>query len=291
MFSWNLFSKFYLSAGRSSHLLCDLPQVDPSGQVHPPRVDLQDLQPGLLTGSRKLNLTIDAAGTEQSRVEDVDAVGGHDDLDVLRRLEAVQLIEEFEHRPLNFRIAAAGLDSRRSDGVDLVHEDDGGRVLASHGEQLSDHPGSFSDVLLDQLGSGHPDEGAVGVMGDGASEEGLSGAWRSVEKNSLGLSDAESFEDFRMFDRQLDDLLDFLDLLLEAADHVERRIRNLLDQHEGDLKKLNAFTEMSFLLNMRKLPMMTLNLCSRKQFNFKFNLWSWTSWFIPNSPQCASTNP
>ena len=31
------------------------------------------------------------------------------------------------------------LDSSGSDGVDLVHEDDGGRMLSSHHEQLSHH--------------------------------------------------------------------------------------------------------------------------------------------------------
>ena len=36
----------HLGSGASAHLLGNLPQVDSSGQVHPPAVDLQDVQPG-----------------------------------------------------------------------------------------------------------------------------------------------------------------------------------------------------------------------------------------------------
>ena len=233
---------FYLSSGRSGHHLGDLPQVDSSGQVHLSRVDLQDVQTSLLVRRRELNLAIDATGTEQGRVKDVDAVGGHDDLDVLRSLEAVQLVEQLEHGALHFGVtAAAGLDPGRSDGVDLVHEDDGGRVLAGHDEQLADHPGSFSDELLDQLGSGDPDECALGVVGDGASQERLSSSGRSVEENSLGLGDAQGVEELWMFDRKFDDLLDLLNLLGQTADHLVGRVRHFLDHHERDLSKENNF--------------------------------------------------
>ena len=76
--------------------------------------------------------------------------------------------------------------SLAADGVDLVHEDDRRGGLAGHHEQLSHHAGpftkkgvkqiqyvcvyvcmygsTFSDVLLDQLRSGHSNEGAVRVM-------------------------------------------------------------------------------------------------------------------------------
>ena len=227
----------YLSTGRSGHHLCDLPQVDTSGQVHLSRVDLQDVETSLLIWWRELYLAIDATGSEQGRVQDVDAVGGHDNLDVLGGLEAVQLVEKFEHGALHFGIsAAAGLDAGRPDGVNLVHEDDGGGVLASHDEQLSNHPRPFSDELLDQLGSGDPDEGALGVVSDGASKESLSSARRSVQQDTLGLCDAQGVKEFRVFDRQLDDLLDLLNLFGQAADHLVGRVRNFLDHHERHLK-------------------------------------------------------
>ncbi len=65
-------------------------------------------------------------------------------LDVLGGLEAVQLIEQLQHRPLHLTVTTwATLQARRPDGVDLVHEDDGGGVFSSHDEQLAHHAGTL----------------------------------------------------------------------------------------------------------------------------------------------------
>jgi hypothetical protein len=56
--------------------------------------------------------------------------GGH--LDVLRRLKAVQLVEELKHGALHLAVATpATLHAAATDGVYLVHENDGGRVFAA----------------------------------------------------------------------------------------------------------------------------------------------------------------
>lgn len=47
-----------------------------SPDVHLPGVDLHDPGPGLLVGHRELNLSVQAAGAEQGRVQDVHPVGG-----------------------------------------------------------------------------------------------------------------------------------------------------------------------------------------------------------------------
>jgi hypothetical protein len=54
-------------------------------------VDLENVQSGILVRRRELDLAIDATRAEKGGVEDVDAVSGHDHLDVLRRLETVEL--------------------------------------------------------------------------------------------------------------------------------------------------------------------------------------------------------
>ncbi len=88
-------------------------------------MNLQDLRPGLLVGQRKLDLPIETAGPQQRRVEHVDAVGGGEDLDAVVGREAVQLVEEFEHGPLHFAVAALlGVEAFGADGVELVDEDD-----------------------------------------------------------------------------------------------------------------------------------------------------------------------
>ena len=94
----------YLSTRRSWHHFCNLPQVDPTSEIHLSRVDLQNVQSGLLIWWRKLNLAIDSAWPEKGRVKDVDSVGGHDDLNVLGSLKSVKLIEQLKHCALHFRI-------------------------------------------------------------------------------------------------------------------------------------------------------------------------------------------
>ena len=163
-------------------------------------------------------------------------VGRHDNLDVLRRLEPVQLVQQLQHRPLHLRVAAAGpaLPARAPDGVDLVHEDDARRVLARHDEQLADHPAALADVLLHELGAGHADEPAVGVVRDGTREERLSGTRGAIEENTLWLGDTERLEELGVLDGKFDDLLDFLNLLVETADHLVCAVWDFLNHHEGD---------------------------------------------------------
>ena len=49
---------------------------------------------------------------------------------------------------------------------------------------LTHHSRSLADELLDEFGAGDADEGAVGVMSDGASEESLPGARRAVQQHA-----------------------------------------------------------------------------------------------------------
>lgn len=112
--------KPFLTA-RPAHLVGDLLQVDPAHQVHLPRVDAQDVDAGRLGRVRELDLAVDAARSQQRRVEDVDAVRGHQDLDLVGGLEAVELVEELEHGALDLGVAAAAAraSAGRADRVDL----------------------------------------------------------------------------------------------------------------------------------------------------------------------------
>lgn len=60
--------------------------------------------------------------------------------DILVRFETIELIQKLEHSSLNFGVtsAASRFHSRRSNRVDLVHENNTWRVLSRHHEKFSE---------------------------------------------------------------------------------------------------------------------------------------------------------
>jgi hypothetical protein len=150
----------------------ELFKVDVSGRCHLARVDLQDLRTRGLFRQRKLDLSIQPTRTEEGRVEDVDSVGGGDDLNVERgnvilkerkrggggtNLDAlvaaktVELIQQLQHRPLHLTIATLlRVEPLRADGVQLVDEDDGGSLLFRQLERIADQFSAVTDEHLDE---------------------------------------------------------------------------------------------------------------------------------------------
>merc|ERR1712139_556587 len=95
-----------LGAACAGHELGNLTKVDAARQVHLARMDLQNLKPRVLVGCWELNLAVNPAWPEKRRVQDVDAVGRHDDLDILCCLKTVELVEQLEHGALHLAVAA-----------------------------------------------------------------------------------------------------------------------------------------------------------------------------------------
>ena len=52
------------------------------------------------------------------------------------------------------------------------------------------------------------------MVGNGSREKSLAGSWRTVHKNSLGLSNTQGFKDLRMLNGEFDDFFNFFDLLI-----------------------------------------------------------------------------
>ena len=116
-------------------------------------------------------------GPQERRVEDVGTVRGGDEDDALVRVEAVHLDEQRVQRLLALVVPAAEARAAvPADGVDLVDEDDAGRVLLALLEEVADARGADADEHLDEVGAGDREEGDVGLAGDGAREERLAGA-------------------------------------------------------------------------------------------------------------------
>lgn len=74
----------------------------------------------------EFDLSVETAGSEESGIEGVGSVGGHDDLDVGGLVETVHLVEEFEQNTLHLSVGTGlGVETLGSNGIDLVDEDDG----------------------------------------------------------------------------------------------------------------------------------------------------------------------
>lgn len=209
-------------SGSARHKFGDFTQVDAAGQIHFPRMDLENVETGFFVGRRKLDFAVNTTRPQQRRVQDVDSVSCHDHLpsttkvtqidaideegegegyerahlNVFSGFETVQLVQQFQHGTLNLRVsAAARLDTRRTDRINLVHEYNRRRVfpkingmlhvlnmaakgarraqreskLPGHDEKLANHTRTFTDEFLHQFRPGNSNERAVRVVSNSAS--------------------------------------------------------------------------------------------------------------------------
>jgi len=221
-----------LGATCARHQLGDFREVDSTHQVHFTAVNAENVDTSLVVGVGEFNFAIDSTRSQQRIIQDVDSVSSHDDLDLLSSLKPVKLVEQLEHSPLHFGVTTSSRHSLASNRINLVHEDDRGGVGARHNEQLSDHSGAFTDVLLNQLSRLHFNELTVSVMGYSSGQESLSGAGGSVKEDTLRLGNSKSVEDLGMLDRKLNDLLHLLDLLVKPSNHVISGVGHFFDLHE-----------------------------------------------------------
>ena len=173
------------------------------------------------------DLAVEAPGAKEGRVEDVGPVGGRDQDHVVLHLEAVHLDEELVQRLLALVVAAAHAGAAMAaDGVDLVHEDDAGRVLLGLLEQVANAARADADEHLDEVGAGDREERHTGLAGHGPGEQRLTGARRAEEQDALGDARAEGLELLRVLEELLD-LLKLLHRLVDAGHVLERDLRRV----------------------------------------------------------------
>lgn len=63
----------------------------------------------LQVGKAKLDLPVQTSRSHQGRVQCVRSVGGHQDFDVASGVEAVQLVDELQHGPLDLVVSAGAV--------------------------------------------------------------------------------------------------------------------------------------------------------------------------------------
>ena len=182
-------------------------------------MDLQDRQALVEVGQRDDDLAVEPTRAEQRRVEDVRPVRrGHDD-DALGDVETVHFRQHLVQGLLAFVVAAAEPGAAlAADRVDLVDEDDGGRLLARGLEEVADTARADTDEHLHEVGPAHGEEGHPRLAGDGTGEERLAGARGADEKDALRHPGADLLEAAG----RLEEVDDFADLLFDAliAGHV-----------------------------------------------------------------------
>ena len=154
---------------RSAPLMPGVPrattvQVDVGGDPLVLAVHRQDRQPLGQVGQGNHDLAVEAAGSQQGRVEDVRAVGGRHHDDALGGLEAVHLGQHLVERLLPLVVAAAEAGAAlAADGVDLVDENDGRGLLAGRLEQIPDPRRPDPDEHLHEVRPGHRQERHAGL--------------------------------------------------------------------------------------------------------------------------------
>ena len=107
-----------------------------------------------------------------------------------------------------------------ADRVDLVDEDDAGRILLGLLEHVADAAGADADEHLDEIRARDGEERHVGFAGDGAGEEGLAGTGGADQQHAARNAAAEPLELLRVA-QELDDLLEVFLGLVDAGHVVE----------------------------------------------------------------------
>ena len=174
-----------VGAGEAGRLAGQVLRVDGLVERLALGVDLQDGHAAAQVRPVEDDLAVEAAGPQQGRVQDVRPVGGGDDDHVGVRVEAVHLDQDLVEGLLALVVGAAQAGAAlAADRVDLVHEDDAGRVALGLVEEVADAAGADADEHLDELGAGDREEGHAGLAGHGSGEQRLAGARRADEQHA-----------------------------------------------------------------------------------------------------------
>src|SRR6266550_504724 len=224
-------------------------------------VAAEDLARRSLVGTLDLDLHVEATGPEDRRVDQILAVRSPDHDDVLETLDAVDLGEQLrDDRALDVRGDPG--PARSEQRVHLVEEHDDGNaflgLLARALEDQADLALGLADVLVEQLRALDVEEvrprRAVARLlghalrervGHGLGDERLAATGRAVEEDPLRRLELVLVEQVGVEVRQLDGVLDLVDLLVEPADVRVRDVGHLFEDELLDLGAREAFDEHS----------------------------------------------
>jgi hypothetical protein len=207
--------------------------VDIGGERHVLHVHPQDPLAAVDVRIGHHDLAVEAAGTQQRRVQHVGPVGGRDEDDALVRLEAVHLDQQLVQRLLALVVAAAQARAAvAADGVDFVDEDDAGRVLLRLLEHVAHAAGADADEHLDEVRTRDGEERHAGFARDRAGQQRLTGAGGADQQGALGDLAAQALELLRVL-QEVDDLGQLFLGLVDAGHVLEGDAVLVLGQQAG----------------------------------------------------------
>ena len=188
------------------------------------RMNLEDRLAALDIRRADIDLTVEAARTQQRVVQDILAVGRGDDDNALVRAEAVHLDEQLVERLLALVMTAAeSCAALTADRVDLVDEHDGRRVLLGLLEQVAHARCADADIQLDEVRAGDRQERNACLACNRTRDQRFTGARRADQQHALGNARADLHEFLRIF-QKLNDLLQLGLFLVRARDIVKRHL-------------------------------------------------------------------
>ena len=198
----------------SSNLL----KIDVITELHVLGVDLENLETAGRVGDANINLTVETAETTESGIDRVGTVGGGHNNDVGTGLHAVHEGKKLrDDATLDF---AVGLVTLGGDRVDLIDEDDSGRVLLSLLEGLAQVRLGLASHLGHDLGTIDQEEKGTSLVGDSASHQRLTGTRGAIKKDTTGRLDTNGLEKLRMPEGELNHFANLGHLLAAATDII-----------------------------------------------------------------------
>src|SRR6056300_1608581 len=199
-----------VSTRETRGLLGDVPKVNILREVLVPRVDTEDLLTTLNTGKSNLNFAVETAWTEESVIEDVDAVRRSDDHDTSLIVETIHLSEELVDGLFTLIVGRhTTCRTLLTNSVNLIDEDDTRLILSCLLEKFAYALGSNTYEHLNEVRGRTLNEGDVGLTSDGSSEEGLTRTWSTGEEGTTRNLGTTSIVAFRFLE-EIHNLLEFL---------------------------------------------------------------------------------
>ncbi len=173
-------------------------------------MDFEDLFAAAHVGQRHHDLPVEAARTQQRRIQHIGPVGGRDDDDAFIALEAVHLDQQLVQGLFALVVTAAQAGAAvPAHGIDFIDEDDAGGVLLGLLEHIANAGRADADEHFDEIRAGNGEKRHLGFAGDGPGEQGLAGAGRAHHEHTFRDLAAKFLELAGIF-QEVDDFDNFL---------------------------------------------------------------------------------